>query len=276
MERDPSQMLNESQVDRGRVAAEDELFDEMESSSSQLSGLEELTDQAQDNLNGTKGAADDAKNNQEQREMELLKEVRKLQLENQDLRASLNEVGDRVVPTMIRSDKENCLAVYDRNIEGKRRLRVTRTQLRQLEAFDKKMEEYRINLSKRADSKRYGWLKRSEKLMDIKCPNAVKLWAKVCEDNPHKLYGIRFLNRIKTEFEFLDEEELREKFNGDNKDQKPWFMELNLVDEDDAVNKCLTRSDEARELVCGLIIKSIEINKAMLQPTEREEEVENE
>ncbi|XKL61093.1 hypothetical protein PGB90_008150 [Kerria lacca] len=74
--------------------------------------------------------------------------------------------------------------------------------------------------------------------------------------------------------EFLNEKELREKYKRDDellkrgkKKVTPGFEALELSDENDAVDRCLTRSIEAKEKFKEIVEFAVEALKNEAQPT---------
>ncbi|AAF05174.1 ORF60 [Xestia c-nigrum granulovirus] len=190
--------------------------------------------------------------------------------ENERMRQTLTNVSGRVVPEMTEQPhKEEYITGYERIVNGKRRIRMCRSQLHEIEQQDKAIQRYRDETSPESSakrskpSKRYAWLRESEKFLQLKCPNPVMVWLKVRTDQPHMFYGLRYTNKLKTEMEVLDEQELRTKYLGDvvmcqrNKNTHSKLIEefksLNLMDEDDCVAKCLTPSLEAKERINAIV-----------------------
>ncbi|BBB16604.1 Bro17 [Heliothis virescens ascovirus 3j] len=188
--------------------------------------------------------------------------------ENTQMRQTLTNVSGRVVPEMKEQPhKEEYITGYERIVNGKRRIRMCRSQLHEIEQQYKAIQRYRESPeNKRAkvcNSKRYAWLRDSEKFLQLKCPNPVMVWLKVRTDQPHVFYGLRYTNKLKTEMEVLDEHELRTKYRSDvemikrNKNIHSKLIEefqsLNLVDEEDCVVRCLTPSVEAKERINAIV-----------------------
>ncbi|AAF05245.1 ORF131 [Xestia c-nigrum granulovirus] len=184
--------------------------------------------------------------------------------QNEKLRARIGSVSGRVVPCIEnRPEKEQYVTCYDRTVNGRKRIRVRRSQYAEIEVCDKMCDQLKLNPTKKFKSARYEWLKDSEKFVQIKCPNPVTLWVKLKDTFPHICYGFKFVNTTKTEIEFLDEQELREKYKNDvmvcernlKKDSEKIarFKLLDLQNEQDAVDKCLTPSLEAKNKVAQII-----------------------
>ncbi|AYD68237.1 bro15 [Heliothis virescens ascovirus 3h] len=188
--------------------------------------------------------------------------------ENTQMRQTLTNVSGRVVPEMKEQPhKEEYITGYERTVNGRKRIRMCRSQLNEIEQQDKAIQRYRESPdNKRAkvcNSKRYAWLRDSEKFLQLKCPNPVMVWLKVRTDQPHVFYGLRYTNKLKTEMEVLDEQELRTKYRADIEMSKrnknihskliEEFQSLNLVDEEDCVVKCLTPSVEAKERINAIV-----------------------
>ncbi|ABO37308.1 Bro14 [Heliothis virescens ascovirus 3e] len=188
--------------------------------------------------------------------------------ENTQMRQTLTNVSGRVVPEMKEQPhKEEYITGYERTVNGRKRIRMCRSQLNEIEQQDKAIQRYRESPeNKRANvcnSKRYAWLRDSEKFLQLKCPNPVMVWLKVRTDQPHVFYGLRYTNKLKTEMEVLDEQELRTKYRADiemikrNKNIHSKLIEefqsLNLVDEEDCVVRCLTPSVEAKERINAIV-----------------------
>ncbi|AAR28816.1 bro-c [Leucania separata nucleopolyhedrovirus] len=207
--------------------------------------------------------------------------------ENERMRQTLTNVSGRVVPEMTEQPhKEEYITGYERIVNGKRRIRMCRSQLHEIEQQDKAIQRYQGEVSaecstakrsKPSNSKRYAWLRDSEKFLQLKCPNPVMVWLKVRADRPHMFYGLRYTNKLKTEMEVLDEQELRAKFRKDtlmcerNKNIHSKLIEefkaLNFIDEDDCVAKCLTPSVEAKERINAIVGRIVEDMSKELVPS---------
>jgi prophage antirepressor-like protein len=170
--------------------------------------------------------------------------------QNKELRSSLTSVSDRVIPEMsTRPEKEQYASCYRYYVNGKDRYRITRNQLGEIDIRDRAMRTYNENPSKipKFVNNKYPWAIKAEKFHQVKCPNAISLWVKIRE-YPEKMYGLRFTNNAKTEIEFLDEDELRQKYRDDvmmtNKNllsrqtEIANFKKLAFKNEDDAVIRC--------------------------------------
>lgn len=187
--------------------------------------------------------------------------------ENEQMRQTLTNVSGRVVPEMTEQPhKEEYITGYERTVNGKRRIRMCRSQLNEIEQQDKAIQRYREEVphgKKPNLSKRYAWLRDSEKFLQLKCPNPVMVWLKVRTARPHMFYGLRYTNKLRTEMEVLDEQELRQKYRTDMEVCKrnrnihskmiEEFKALNMCDENDCVEKCLTPSVEAKERINAVI-----------------------
>jgi len=202
--------------------------------------------------------------------------------ENQQMRQTLTNVSGRVVPEMKEQPhKEEYITGYERMVNGKRRIRMCRSQLHEIEQQDKAIQRYRESPEnkrpKMCNSKRYAWLRDSEKFLQLKCPNPVMVWLKVRTDQPHMFYGLRYTNKLKTEMEVLDEQELRTKYREDVEMCKrnrnihskliEEFQSLQLVDENDCVEKCLTPSVDAKERINTIVEGIVENMSKELVPT---------
>ncbi|WBB27177.1 BRO-B [Mythimna sequax nucleopolyhedrovirus] len=178
-------------------------------------------------------------------------------------------------------EKEEYITGYERMVNGKRRIRMCRSQLTEIEQQDKAIQRYRESPEnkrpKMCNSKRYAWLRDSEKFLQLKCPNPVMVWLKVRSDRPHMFYGLRYTNKLKTEMEVLDEQELRAKYKTDiemcrrNKNiyakQIEEFKALGLTSEDDCVLKCLTPSVNAKERINAIVENIVENMPKKLTPS---------
>nr|WAK98422.1 LdMPNV-ORF73 bro-e [Lymantria dispar multiple nucleopolyhedrovirus] len=190
--------------------------------------------------------------------------------ENQQMRNTLNEIKDRVVPPMTeRPRKMEYIAGYERTTaDGKKRIRVTRSQLHEVEQCDKAIERFKSSSRQACDaadeppaskSKRYAWLRDSERFLLARCPNPVAVWLMFRAERPHVMYGMKYTNKLKTEMEILDEKELREKYRRDiimcQRNRHVYgkmieeFKALGLESEEDCVTRCLTSSLEAKERI---------------------------
>jgi prophage antirepressor-like protein len=206
--------------------------------------------------------------------------------ENQQMRQTLTNVSGRVVPEMKEQPhKEEYITGYERMVNGKRRIRMCRSQLHEIEQQDKaiqrysdKSTSYENKRAKMSNSKRYAWLRDSEKFLQLQCPNPVMVWLKVRTNQPHMFYGLRYTNKLKTEMEVLNEEELRSKYRADaamcerNKHTHTKlieeFKELKLTDEDDCVSRCFTPSVEVKERINAIVEIIVEnMNKDLVPET---------
>jgi len=206
--------------------------------------------------------------------------------ENEQMRQTLTDISGRVVPALTEQPhKEEYITGYERIVDGKRRIRMCRSQLHEIEQQDKAIQRYREvstdpNASKRpklSNSRRYAWLRDSEKFLQLKCPNPVTVWLKVRTDQPHMFYGLRYTNKLKTEMEVLDEAELRAKYNADDEMCRrnkhthfkliEEFKALGFAGEDDCVAKCLTPSVEAKERINSIVEKIVDNMSKDLIPT---------
>nr|AWJ76687.1 bro-d [Lymantria dispar multiple nucleopolyhedrovirus] len=190
--------------------------------------------------------------------------------ENQQMRNTLNEIKDRVVPPMTEHPRKmEYIAGYERTTaDGKKRIRVTRSQLHEVEQCDKAIERFKSSSRQACDaadeppaskSKRYAWLRDSERFLLARCPNPVAVWLMFRAERPHVMYGMKYTNKLKTEMEILDEKELREKYRRDiimcQRNRHVYgkmieeFKALGLESEEDCVTRCLTSSLEAKERI---------------------------
>ncbi|QWO71557.1 BRO [Orgyia pseudotsugata single capsid nuclopolyhedrovirus] len=98
--------------------------------------------------------------------------------ENQQMRQTFNDISGRVVPPMTEHpQKMEYIAGYERTTaEGKRRIRVTRTQLNEVQQCDRVIEQYQSADEPASKSKRYAWLRGSNRFLLAQCPNPVALW----------------------------------------------------------------------------------------------------
>ncbi|AOW41396.1 bro [Trichoplusia ni granulovirus LBIV-12] len=188
--------------------------------------------------------------------------------ENEQLRDNIEKVKHRVIPQMSQQPaKEHYTSCFAYVKNGRKRVRVTRNQYNQVEKMDKIMEQYNTPecvLSKNTKTKQqYKWLQGADKFLQIKCPNAISLWNKVKELYPQACFGFKFTNKSGAEIEFLTAEQIVDKYRAhvkmcaDNKkcDQAriARFKALDLIDEEDAVRKCLTPSVECKMRIARLI-----------------------
>ncbi|AXU41506.1 BRO-D [Alphabaculovirus altermyunipunctae] len=211
--------------------------------------------------------------------------------ENEQMRQTLTNISGRVVPEMNQQpEKEEYITGYERMVNGKRRIRMCRSQLNEIEQQDKAIQRYREEAqheqTKRIKmSRRYAWLRDSEKFLQLKCPNPVMVWLKVRSDRPHVFYGLRYTNKLKTEMEVLDENELRVKYRTDmemcrrNKNihskQIEEFKALGLTGEDDCIAKCLTPSVDAKERINAIVENIVENMSKELVPVTLQRKHEN-
>lgn len=174
----------------------------------------------------------------------------------EELEYQLNNINlNRVVPEVC-PKKKNYISVT--RVLKINHMRIKRTQLAYIEILDKIMQQFLDNPEKKYKNnteKKFGWLRNSEKILQVQCANTVITWVKFCKQYPHMCYGFNFLNKTRTKWTFLDETELREKYRRDmdshksksdvkNKKQlklNETFEALNLKDEDIAVARCLTK-----------------------------------
>ncbi|AQQ80288.1 BRO-A [Betabaculovirus altermyunipunctae] len=197
--------------------------------------------------------------------------------QNEEMRDCMSLASDRLVPSIANQpEKEHYVTCYDRTVNGRKRIRVKRSQFGDVQQCDKMAKKFRQNPDKSTNSKRYGWLKDSEKYLQIKCPNPVTLWVKIRNLYPCLCYGFRFVNSSKTEVEVLNEEELREKYREDvimcehnlKKDAEDIarFESYRFESERDAVNRCLSSSVEAKDKLGKIIQNLIDETQAELTP----------
>ncbi|QAT90315.1 baculovirus repeated ORF [Spodoptera exempta nucleopolyhedrovirus] len=204
--------------------------------------------------------------------------------ENQQMRQTLTDISGRVVPELKEQPhKEEYITGYERMVNGKRRIRMCRSQLHEIAQQDKAIQRYRdFAQNKRlktgtSNSKRYAWLRDSEKFLQLKCPNPVMVWLKVRTERPHMFYGLRYTNKLKTEMEVLNEQELRAKYRSDVEMCKrnrvnhskliEEFRSLNLENEDDCIAKCLVSSVDVKERINTIVEKIIENMSKEFVPT---------
>ncbi|AOT85500.1 bro-b [Cyclophragma undans nucleopolyhedrovirus] len=192
--------------------------------------------------------------------------------ENTQMRQTLADISGRVVPDMAsQPEKEEYITGYERMVNGRRRIRMCRSQLNEIDQQDREIHKFREEAAtaqqpdrKRTKfSKRYAWLRDSEKFLQLKCPNPVAVWLKVRAERPHLFYGLRYTNKLRTEMEVLEERELREKYRRDAdmcERNRPIhsrlieeFKALELVDENDCVARCLTPGSEAKERINAIV-----------------------
>nr|AGE61330.1 BRO-B [Chrysodeixis chalcites nucleopolyhedrovirus]AGE61778.1 BRO-B [Chrysodeixis chalcites nucleopolyhedrovirus] len=197
--------------------------------------------------------------------------------ENEQMRNNLESVSERVVPSLSnRPEKEEYVTGYERTVDGKKRIRMSRCQRNEIDQCDKFLERQRSNPSKRQRSKRYEWLLDSEKFLQIKCANPVAVWVVIRSKYPHMFYGLKYVNKLCTEMEILNEDELRQKYLADVEMVKKnrlvdrtaieHFKSLGLMSEEDAILKCLTPSIEAKERVSQIVRAVIDEIKNETKP----------
>lgn len=206
--------------------------------------------------------------------------------ENQQMRQTLTDISGRVVPELKEQPhKEEYITGYERIVNGKRRIRMCRSQFHAIAQHDKVIQRYRdVAQNKRpktgtSNSKRYAWLRDSEKFLQLKCPNPVMVWIKVRTERPHMFYGLRYTNKLKTEMEVLNEQELRAKYRSDVDMCKrnrvnhskliEEFKSLKLSDENDCVAKCLMSSVDVKERINTIVEKIIEDMKEFVPNTQQ-------
>nr|AOL57213.1 BRO-B [Chrysodeixis includens nucleopolyhedrovirus] len=197
--------------------------------------------------------------------------------ENKQMRNSLESVSDRVVPSLAnRPEKEEYVTGYERTVDGKKRIRMSRCQRVEIDQCDRFLERQRSNPSKNKRSKRYEWLIDSEKFLQIKCANPVAVWVVIRAKYPHMFYGLKYVNKLCTEMEILNEDELRQKYLADvemveknrlvDRTAIEHFKSLELTSEEDAILKCLTPSIEAKERVAKIVHDAINDIKGETKP----------
>ncbi|AUA60348.1 BRO-B [Operophtera brumata nucleopolyhedrovirus] len=199
--------------------------------------------------------------------------------QNKELRSSLTSVSDRVIPEMsTRPEKEQYASCYRYYVNGKDRYRITRNQLGEIDIRDRAMRMYNENPSKIPKLlNKYPWAVKAEKFHQVKCPNAISLWVKIRE-YPEKMYGLRFTNNAKTEIEFLDEDELRQKYRADmmmtNKNllsrqtEIANFQKLAFKNEDDAVVRCFVEPSVRQQNIIDQIQMTTDSIKSETIPTD--------
>jgi prophage antirepressor-like protein len=167
--------------------------------------------------------------------------------ENTKLRQILTDISGPA----LKPDKEEYITGYERVVNGKRRIRVCRSQRCEIKLQEKAIQRYQLDGKRK--SRRYAWIVDSKKFLQVKCSNPVTAWLKVRTEHPHMFYGVRYTNSLKTEMEILDEAELREKYRSDYKKYNNNFKALDLEDEEDCVAKCLTTPDQAKNRINTIV-----------------------
>nr|QEE79918.1 bro-c [Mamestra configurata nucleopolyhedrovirus A] len=201
--------------------------------------------------------------------------------ENEQMRQTLTKISNRVVPALTEQPhKEEYITGYERMVNGKRRIRMCRTQLNEIEQQDKAIQRYRDESAnkrpKMIQSKRYAWLRDSEKFLQLQCPNPVMVWLKVRIEDPYMFEGLRYTNKLKTEMEVLTEGELRNKYRSyiemcernkvSNLKIIKEFKALKCETEEEYVAKCLTPSAEAKERINAVVEKIVKKMSDDLMP----------
>nr|WRQ96269.1 bro-c [Mamestra configurata nucleopolyhedrovirus A] len=201
--------------------------------------------------------------------------------ENQQMRQTLTNISGRVVPELKEQPhKEEYITGYERMVNGKRRIRMCRTQLNEIEQQDKAIQRYReestMKRPRMMQSKRYAWLRDSEKFLQLQCPNPVIVWLKVRIEDPYMFEGLRYTNKLKTEMEVLTESELRNKYRSyiemcernkiSNLKIIKEFKALKCDTEEEYVVKCLTPSTEAKERINAIVEKIVKKMSDDLMP----------
>lgn len=214
--------------------------------------------------------------------------------ENTQMRQTLAGISGRVVPDMAsQPEKEEYITGYERMVNGRRRIRMCRSQLNEIDQQDREIHKFREEAAAQQQpdrkrtkfSKRYAWLRDSEKFLQLKCPNPVAVWLKVRAERPHLFYGLRYTNKLRTEMEVLEERELREKYRRDAdmcERNRPIhgrlieeFKALELADENYCVARCLTPGSEAKERI-NAIVEGIVANMSKeLVPAEAQRKHDN-
>jgi len=199
-------------------------------------------------------------------------ESEKKQLQNKinELESKFKKINLNCVVPEVSAEEENYVVGYELIVNDKICMRVMRIQWRHIIFLDKRIQKYLNNPEiqfKESMERKYGWLRNSKKIFQIKCPNSVKVWLTFRKQHPHMFYGFRISKNTLT-IEFLDETELREKYRSDYesvniqrhdknakvcKNNIKKFLALSLDNEDDAVTRCLTRQDDAKEIFINAI-----------------------
>ncbi|ABQ51960.1 bro-1 [Spodoptera litura granulovirus] len=199
--------------------------------------------------------------------------------ENKRMRECLNGIGERLVPALSdKPEKDEYVTCYERVVNGKRRVRVTRGQRLNVELRDKVLERCKEDPTRqRVPSKRHRWYMDSNKFLQVKCANPVLVWVKIRENYPHVFYGFQYVNKLKTEIEVLSGQELREKYRGDvemvkrnrHSDQAyiEQFKKLELKDEDDAIARCYTPGVDVKNKISLLVRTVVEEIKDSIKPS---------
>ncbi|BBB16629.1 Bro19 [Heliothis virescens ascovirus 3j] len=202
--------------------------------------------------------------------------------ENEQLRTKLGNVRDRVSPDLPnRPDKQEVLMLNEyENAALQTVIRSTRSQRKEIENLDKIRERYALlPAGTPPPSKRYRWVAKAQKVLEVECANAVTVWNRVRADNSHLFYGLPYVNKCKTEMIPLTEAQLRAKYAEDvavcERNLKSCahsiaeFESLGLLDADDCVRKCLVDPASASTLVKAAV-------ERVVQDLERETEVASE
>lgn len=199
--------------------------------------------------------------------------------ENKKLRNTLLEVKDYIVPILGENpDKEEYLAGYERNLNGKLRIRICRSQLHEIHMHDNIIKKY-IDTGYKPRDRRFHWFCGAQKFFHRKCPNPVAVWVKARQEYPYFFYGLRYTNKLKTEIEPIPESELRKKFindvelfrrnrPGDSK-QILDFIALNLANTEECILRCLTNNcEEVKEGIVTILDEVMLRRNSHLIPVE--------
>lgn len=199
-------------------------------------------------------------------------------LENDQLRASIHSVEDRIIPEMSNQpDKEHYTSFYLYSRNGDVYVIVMRVQLKQAENIEKIQQQLKLNKLKRhKDMERYEWLKHAVRIIHEKTPNAISLWNKIKDSFGQICYGFCFENKSMNKFRFYSEQSIREKYRrdakmcADNKKQNKALIEkfkaLGFEGEDDAVQKSWTKIPEAKQRLRYMVDEVLKSVKTEIAP----------
>ncbi|MBT0716655.1 hypothetical protein DOLIC_00134 [Dolichomitus sp. PSUC_FEM 10030005] len=179
--------------------------------------------------------------------------------QNNMLRGILKRIAPRVVPEVQNVQQHDYVAIY-RYLRNKiDYFRVIRGQLRYIEGLDAKVAKYQSSVISKEDREKIKkidlWTLNAVRLFKAECANSTRLWNKFKQTNTDFVYGTYLFNSATT-LRFLDEKEIREKYQLDKKNSTLFdatglsdenmprstreFRDFKFIDEDDAVARCLT------------------------------------
>lgn len=196
--------------------------------------------------------------------------------ENDELRALINDVKDRVAPDVSSMpSKESVLAAY--RSRDRRKIQIVRGQRSYVDQIDEvcssgggssvddKPPGRGVKRSLSA-TRRSQWLE-AEKILDLRCAKPVDLWLIVRKHNALFMYGLEALNTQLTRIRPLLRDELLQKYRDSleimcrknrfsDVEKIEEFNRLGIKDENDLIDRCYTDEAEFPEKIRKIIYEA--------------------